>query len=162
MGRSGVILIFISRNGGIEVETGRRRYKYSAPPNQVRQPRPNKSPRSIRNRDDADHLRSELLGLASWQYHHSWMNKLGSRAAAQRAPTRLIFAVCIALFVGMTPASVAQENAQQESPGITLYLPMMTGGLRLTCPTSSRKQTLVRAHFNSCDGIELAETLSRC
>jgi hypothetical protein len=36
---------------------------------------------------------------------------------------RLIFALCFALFVGMTTAMVAQEKFQQESPNITLYLP---------------------------------------
>jgi hypothetical protein len=36
---------------------------------------------------------------------------------------RLIFAVCVGLFAGMGPVVVAQENAQRQSPGITLYLP---------------------------------------
>jgi hypothetical protein len=36
---------------------------------------------------------------------------------------RHIFAVCFALFVGMTTTMVGQEKSQQESPKITLYLP---------------------------------------
>ena len=37
---------------------------------------------------------------------------------------RLIFAVCIALFVGATTAILAQGKSQKDSPKITLYLPL--------------------------------------
>jgi hypothetical protein len=36
---------------------------------------------------------------------------------------RLIFALCLGLFTGLTPVMVAQENAQWKPLGITLYLP---------------------------------------
>jgi hypothetical protein len=50
-------------------------------------------------------------------------NDIGLFRVVYCARMRLIFAVCIALFAGMTPVIVAQENAQRKSSGITLYLP---------------------------------------
>jgi hypothetical protein len=50
-------------------------------------------------------------------------NDIGLFRVVYCAPMRLIFAVCIALFAGITPVIVAQENPQRKSSGITLYLP---------------------------------------
>jgi hypothetical protein len=51
------------------------------------------------------------------------LNDIGLFRVVYCDPMRLIFAVCIALFAGMTPVIVAQENAQRKSSGITLYVP---------------------------------------